>query len=133
MLLAIASGLACVVLAVNLIVEPATGDTLSLKTFAAKTMRIVGTHSMGYFGSLDYAFAFYGGRDIHYVTGRDPNPPDYVVSTYDGYKLMPPAMSQRYSVVIESRPTDLDNTGQMFLLKLTAVSRAPSDSPEPSP
>jgi hypothetical protein len=127
MVFAIASGFVCLVLAVNLIVEPATARTLSLKAFAAETVRIVGTHPMGYFGSLDYAFAFYSGRDIHYVTGRDA--PDYVVSTDDGYRLMPPAMRQRYSVVIESGPTDLDNTGQMFLLKRTDVSSAPSNAP----
>ena len=133
MVFAIAGGFVCLVLAVNLIVEPATADTLSLKTFAAETTRIVGAHPMGYFGSLDYAFAFYSGRDIHYVTGREPDPPDYVVSTDDGYKLMPPAMRQRYSVVIESGPTDLDNTGQMFLLKRTDISSAPSNAPEPLP
>ena len=129
MVFAIAGGFACLVLAVNLIVEPATAETLSLKTFAAEAMRIADTHPMGYFGSLDYAFAFYSGRDIHYVTGREPDPPDYIVSTDDGYKLMPPAMRQRYSVVIESGPTDLDNTGQMFLLKRTDISSAPSDAP----
>jgi hypothetical protein len=129
MVFAIAGGFACLVLAVNLIVEPATADTLSLKAFAAETIRIVGTHPIGYFGSLDYAFAFYSGRDIHYVTGREPDPPDYVVSTDDGYKLMPPAMRQRYSVVIESGPTDLDNTGQMFVLKRTDISSAPSTPP----
>jgi hypothetical protein len=106
---------------------------MSLKSFATETVKIVGTHSLGYFGSLDYAFAFYSGRDIHYVTGREPDPPDYIVSTDDGDKLMPPAMRQRYSVVIESGPTDLDNTGQMFLLKRTNISRAPSDAPEPLP
>jgi 4-amino-4-deoxy-L-arabinose transferase-like glycosyltransferase len=129
MVFAIASGFAYLGLAVNLIVEPATARTLSLKTFAAETMRIVGTRPLGYFGSLDYAFAFYSGRDIHYITGREPDPPDYVVSTDDGYKLMPPAMRQRYSVVIESGPTDLDNTGQMFVLKRTDISSAPSTPP----
>jgi 4-amino-4-deoxy-L-arabinose transferase-like glycosyltransferase len=133
MVFAIAGGFACLVLAVNLIVEPATARTLSLKTFAAETMRIVGAHPMGYFGSLDYAFAFYSGRDIHYVTGREPDPPDYIVSTDDGYRLMPPAMRQRYAVVIESGPSDLDNTGQMFLLKRTDISSAPPDEPEPLP
>jgi 4-amino-4-deoxy-L-arabinose transferase-like glycosyltransferase len=129
MVFAIAGGFACLVLAVNLIVEPATADTLSLKTFAAETMRIVGTHQMGYFGSLDYAFAFYSGRDIHYITGREPDPPDYIVSTDDGYKLMPPAMRQRYFLVIESGPTDPDNTGQMFLLRRTDISSAPPNEP----
>src|SRR5260370_30715346 len=119
MVFAIATGFAYPGLALNLIVGPATARTLSLKTFAAETMRIVGTHPLGYFGSLDYAFAFYSGHDIHYVTGREADPPDYIVSTDDGYKLMPPAMRQWYSVVIQSGPTHRDNTGQMLLLKRT--------------
>ena len=61
-------GFVAIVLAVNLVVEPAVANTLTLKGFAAATMKIANGSPIGYWGSLDYDFAFYSGRNIQFVT-----------------------------------------------------------------
>src|SRR6202043_3398988 len=49
MLAGIAAGCVCITLAVNLVVEPAIAETLSLKDFALQAMNVAGSHPVGYF------------------------------------------------------------------------------------
>jgi 4-amino-4-deoxy-L-arabinose transferase-like glycosyltransferase len=113
---ATAAAFLAVVLAVNLVVEPAVANTLTLKDFAAETMHIANGEPVGYWGSLDYDFAFYSGRNIQFVT-KPETQIDYIVASEDDAKLMWPATRARYTAVLRSGPTDFDNTGQMVLLK----------------
>jgi hypothetical protein len=88
---------------------------------------------IGYFGSLDYGFAFYSGRNIAFITSRDSTF-DYVVCSENDYRLMWPAMRARFAVVLRSNPTDFDGSGQMLLLKRIgpAASSARSGGPPES-
>jgi hypothetical protein len=127
---AIAAGFIAIVLAVNLVVEPAVANTLTLKGFAATTMKIAGASPVGYWGSLDYDFAFYSGRNIRFVTKQDPRI-DFVVSSEDNYKLMRPAMRAKYEIILRSGPTDFNGTGQMMLLRRIGSSHTREASPAP--
>ena len=113
----IAAGLVSITLAVNIVVQPALANTLSLRDFARQTVKIAGTQPLGYFGSLDYDFAFYSGRNVILASPRDLNPPALMVTPEDGWKLVAPALANRYTILLRSNPTDLDNTGRMLLLR----------------
>jgi len=128
---AITAGFVSIVLAVNLVVEPAVANTLTLKGFAIATMKIAGDRPVGYWGSLDYDFAFYSGRNIQFVTKPDTQI-DFMVSSEDDYKLLWPATRARYQTVMRSGPTDFDGTGQMILLKRIGTSQTPEISPVPA-
>jgi 4-amino-4-deoxy-L-arabinose transferase-like glycosyltransferase len=131
MVFAIAGGFVAIVLAVNLVIEPAVANTLTLKGFATEAMKIAGSSPVGYWGSLDYGFAFYSRRDIQFVT--KPNTEiDYVVSSEDDYKLMWRSTRSRYEIVLRSGPTDVDGTGQMILLRRIGTAGAPGRSPAPA-
>jgi 4-amino-4-deoxy-L-arabinose transferase-like glycosyltransferase len=125
-----AAGFVAIVLAVNLVVEPAVANTLTLKGFATSTMKIAGSSPVGYWGSLDYDFAFYSGRNIQFVTKPDAQL-DFVVSSEDDYKLMWPSMRARYETILRSGPTDFGGTGQMILLRRIGASPPPETSPSP--
>ena len=128
---AIAGGFVAIVLAINLVVEPAVANTLTLKGFAIATMKLAGPRPVGYWGSLDYDFAFYSGRNIRFVTRPDAQF-DFVVSSEDDYKLMWPSMRARYELVMRSGPSDFNNTGQMLLLRRIGAALLPAPSPVPA-
>ncbi|HEX3409085.1 MAG TPA: glycosyltransferase family 39 protein [Candidatus Binataceae bacterium] len=111
-----AAGFVAIVLAVNLVVEPAVANTLTLRGFAREVMKIAGPLPVGYWGSLDYDFAFYSGRNIQFVA-KPTDQFDLVVSSESDYRLMWPAMRARYETILRSGPTDFDGTGQMLLLR----------------
>ena len=127
---AIVGGLVATILAVNLIVEPAVADTLTLKGFASTTMKIANGQPVGYWGSLDYDFAFYSGRNIQFVTKPDDQF-DYVVSSENDARLMWPVMRARYESILHTGPTDFDGGGKMLLLKRIASAPTPESSPAP--
>jgi 4-amino-4-deoxy-L-arabinose transferase-like glycosyltransferase len=107
----------CAALAVNLVVEPGIAETLTLKRFAAEVRGAAGSSTVGYFGNLDYDFAFYNGRDLTLTTPLDPNGPAMLVSPEDDWKLVPRRLSIKYRTVLRSNPTDLDGSGRMLLLE----------------
>jgi 4-amino-4-deoxy-L-arabinose transferase-like glycosyltransferase len=113
---AITAGFVAIILAVNLVVEPAVANTLTLRGFATTTMKIADGSPVGYWGSLDYDFAFYSGCNIQFVTKPDTQM-DFVVSSEDDYKLMWPTMRARYKTIMRSGPSDFNGTGQMLLLR----------------
>jgi 4-amino-4-deoxy-L-arabinose transferase-like glycosyltransferase len=127
---AIAAGFVAIVLAVNLVVEPAIANTLTLKGFATETMNIANGKPVGYWGSLDYDFAFYSGRNIQFVTNRNTQI-NFVVSSEDDYKLMWRVMRARYNIILRSGPTDFNGTGQMLLLKRIGSGQTPEASSAP--
>ncbi|HVN88718.1 MAG TPA: glycosyltransferase family 39 protein [Candidatus Binataceae bacterium] len=115
------SGLA---LAINLVIEPALASTLALKTFAAEARKITAGKIVGYFGNLDYDFAFYNGRDLILTTPLDPNGPALLVTPEDDWKLAPGNLKAEYKTLLRSNPTDLDGSGRMLLLERTGTSPA---------
>ncbi|MGH7986739.1 MAG: ArnT family glycosyltransferase, partial [Candidatus Binataceae bacterium] len=116
MALALTGGMVCLALAVNLVVVPGLADTLTLRSFAAASMKTVGSDSVGYLGALDYDFAFYSRRDIPIISlTRDPT--DYVLCWKHNYKLIGPQWRRRLRIAIISNPTALDGSGRMLLLK----------------
>jgi 4-amino-4-deoxy-L-arabinose transferase-like glycosyltransferase len=120
LIVAIVVGQVGVVLAINLVIEPAIAQTLALKDFAANARKFAGHDPVGYFGNLDYGFAFYNGRDLQLTTPLDASGPALVVSPEDDWKLVPPRLSVNYRVVLRSNPTDLDGSGRMLLLQRLA-------------
>jgi 4-amino-4-deoxy-L-arabinose transferase-like glycosyltransferase len=112
-----------IALAVNLVVQPALAECLTLKDFAADVSRIAGGSSPGFFGTVDYDFAFYSGRNLTLIDSHDADPPAFIVCTQDGLRLMPAAMRSRYTVVLTSHPTDLDGSGMMYLLRRSEPSQ----------
>ncbi|MGA2409853.1 MAG: glycosyltransferase family 39 protein [Candidatus Binataceae bacterium] len=113
----ITGGVVAMALIINLITQPSLARCLTVKGFAANAVRMAGGAPLGYFGSVDYAFAFYGGRDLTLVNGHEAEPLAYVVCSDDGLRLMPAAMRSRYAIVLTGNPTDLDGTGTMYLLR----------------
>jgi len=123
-----AAGFVGIALAINLVVEPSVARTLALKQFAADARQFAGHNPVGYFGNLDYDFAFYNGRDLRLTSPLDPAAPALIVSPEDDWKLVAPRLSDNYTVVLRSNPTDLDGSGRMLLLRNRAGSPAP-DAP----
>ncbi|HUN58250.1 MAG TPA: glycosyltransferase family 39 protein [Candidatus Binataceae bacterium] len=118
---AITGAMAAIALAVSLIIQPALGNSLTVKDFAVSVNQTAAGMPIGYFGTVDYAFAFYSGRDLDLINDRDVNPPAYIVCSDDGLRLMPPAMRSHYTIVLTSHPTELDGTGVMYLLHHNAT------------
>ncbi|MGH8010956.1 MAG: ArnT family glycosyltransferase [Candidatus Binataceae bacterium] len=116
MTLALTGGMVCLALAVNLVVGPALADTLTLRSFAADSMKMVGSDSVGYLGALDYDFAFYSRRDIPIIS-LTKDPTDYVLCWKHDYKLIGPQWRRRLRIALTSNPTALDGSGRMLLLK----------------
>ena len=110
-------GVVCIALAVNLIIEPGIAAALQVKDFAIKTMEVAKGGEVGYFGSLDYGFAFYSGRNIRFTTPRDPKAPAIIVSPQDDWNLTGPDTRARYAIIDRSNPTNLDGTSPLLLLK----------------
>jgi 4-amino-4-deoxy-L-arabinose transferase-like glycosyltransferase len=117
-----------VAIATNLVVEPAMATTTALRKFAADARKIAQDRVVGYFGNLDYDFAFYNGRDLTLTTPLDSNGPALLVAPEDDWKLVPPKLSVNYRVLLRSNPTDLDGSGRMILLE--RIGASPPDAKE---
>jgi 4-amino-4-deoxy-L-arabinose transferase-like glycosyltransferase len=127
----IAGGLVCVALAVNLVVEPGTADAVATKDFAARTIALANGAPVGYFGSLDYGFAFYSGRNVDFVSPRDPAAPALIVCPEDDWNLVGPDVRNRFEIILRSPPTNLDGTSPLLLLRRLA--RPPAAAPPAPP
>lgn len=113
----IAAGTMAIALAVNLVIEPAIANTLSPKEFAIQARERADLRTIYYFGSLDYAFVFYSGRDVKFVSVDDP--PDLIIGPEEQWPLMPADFRAHYHVVLRSNPTELDGSGRLLLLRRT--------------
>lgn len=128
----VAAGFGLIALAINLVIQPAVANSLTLKGFTARVMQTVGSKQVGYIGSIDYDFAFYSGRPIDFVLPHTTNPPPYIVASQDGYRLMNPELRNQYTIMFRSGPTDLNNTGWMYLLERNDLLNTPPASSEPT-
>jgi 4-amino-4-deoxy-L-arabinose transferase-like glycosyltransferase len=116
MVVAIAAGIACLVVAVNLVVVPAIAVTTSLRDFTRAAMPIIGDAPAAYFGGLDYEVAFYSGRTIP-VFGPAERHPRFLFCWQSIYDSLPPRARAHYAIVLTSNPTELDGAGRMLLLR----------------
>jgi hypothetical protein len=114
----IVTGALATTLIVNLFIQPAIADTLSIKEFALQARRSAGSATIYYFGSLNYGFIFYSGRDIKFVPVD--NPPELIVGAEEQWPLMPVNFRAHYRVMLRSNPTELDGSGRLLLLKRSA-------------
>lgn len=128
---ATAGGFVAITLAVNLVVEPAVSDTLTLRGFAARAVAIAGAEPIGYIGGINYGFAFYSGRNLRLVTTR-ATPYQYVVCPEYGFRLLGPRTRAAYTRVAVSNPIAFDGAGRILLLRRVAVAESPAPSP-PAP
>ncbi|MBV8055594.1 MAG: glycosyltransferase family 39 protein [Deltaproteobacteria bacterium] len=116
----IAAGTMAITLAVNLIIQPAIANTLSPKEFAMQASERAGLRTIYYFGSLDYAFVFYSGRDVKFASLNAP--PELIVGSEEQWPLMPSNFRAHYRMVLRSNPTELDGSGRLLLLRRTDAS-----------
>jgi dolichyl-phosphate-mannose-protein mannosyltransferase len=117
---AISVGVVCIALAANLVVEPAIANALSPKEFAQRVTEIAGIRPFGYFGSLNYAFAFYNGRDVKLIPPGGLYRQDLIVSPEAEWKLLPASIRNGFEIILRSNPTDPDGAGSLLLLKRTS-------------
>ncbi len=134
MSLGLAAGMIAIVIAANMVVVPAIADTLALKNFSAKVLAVVGNQPVAYFRAIDYDVAFYTGRTIPVIHGKDKKLPEYLI-VWDGiYHWMGKRKRDQYRVVLKSNPTSLAGTGRMLLLKrVTPAGSPPAPTPPSSP
>lgn len=110
----IAVGAIAMKMAINLVVEPAIANTLSPKAFAMEARQYLDAPSVYYFGSLDYGFVFYSGKNIKFISVSDP--PELIVGSEEQWPLMPANFRSQYRVMLLSNPTELDGSGRLLLL-----------------
>src|SRR6202044_1221914 len=79
MVLAIAAAMVFITVAVNVVVVPAIANTLSLKDFTDRAMKVVDDSPVGYLNALNYDVAFYSRRTIPIVSQKDPDLPRYLI------------------------------------------------------
>ncbi len=114
----IAGGTVAATLIINLFIQPAIANTLSVKEFAQRVRQFAGPATIYYFGSINYGFVFYSERDVKFVSVE--NPPRLIVGSEDQWPLMPVSFRAHYRVLMRSNPTELDGSGRLLLLSRSA-------------
>jgi 4-amino-4-deoxy-L-arabinose transferase-like glycosyltransferase len=125
----IAAAMVFVTVAVNVIVVPAVANTLSLKDFTDRAMKVVDDSQVGYLNALNYDVAFYSRRTIPIVSQKDPNLPRYLIAWRTLFDALPASKRSRFEIVTVSNPTSLDGSGQMLLLRQRAGAATPPPKP----
>ena len=129
MVFAIAASTVFITVAVNVIVVPAVANTLSLKDFTDRAMKVVDDSQVGYLNALNYDVAFYSRRTIPIVSQRDPNLPPYLIAWRTLFDALPASKRSRFEIVMVSNPTSLDGSDQMLLLRQRAGAATPPPKP----
>ncbi len=129
MVFAIAASMVFITVAVNVIVVPAIANTLSLKDFTDRAMKVVDDSQVGYLNALNYDVAFYSRRTIPIVSQRDPNLPPYLIAWRTLFDALPASKRSRFEIVMVSNPTSLDGSDQMLLLRQRAGAATPPPKP----
>ena len=127
--LAIAAAMVFITLLANVVVVPAIAETLSLKDFTDRVMKVVDGSPVGYLGALNYDVAFYSRRTIPIVSLKDPDLPAYLIAWRTLFDALPAAKRSRFDIMMVSNPTSLDGTDEMLLLH----QRAGASKPPPKP
>jgi hypothetical protein len=114
---AIAGGVAALVVIADLVAIPAIAEATSLRGFAHAALRAIGNQPAAYFGGIDYEVAYYSGRSFAVLGPNDPATAPYLFCWKNIYDALPPRVRARYGVAIASNPTELDGSGIMLLLR----------------
>jgi 4-amino-4-deoxy-L-arabinose transferase-like glycosyltransferase len=114
---AVAGGIACLALVANLFVEPAVANALTLKPFTQQAMGLVGRHSVGYMGALNYDVAFYSGRNMPVISIWRDRRPDFLIAWREDFMRLPASVRAQFRALLLSHPTELDGSGGMVLLR----------------
>ena len=117
MVLATAAAMLFITVTANVIVVPAIANTLSLKDFTDRAMKIVDRNRVGYLNAMNYDVAFCSRRTIPIVSIRDPNLPEFLIGWRSLFDALPESKRSRFDVVIVSNPTSLDGSDEMVLLR----------------
>ncbi len=126
---ALAAAMVFITVAVNVVVVPAIANTLSLRDFTDRAMKVVDGSSVGYLNALNYDVAFYSRRTIPIVSQKDPDLPHYLIAWRTLFDALPASKRNRFETMMKSNPTSLDGSDQMLLLR----QRADSTTPPPKP
>jgi hypothetical protein len=126
---AIAAAMVFITVAVNVVVVPAIANTLSLRDFTDRAMKVVDDSPVGYLNALNYDVAFYSRRTIPIVSQKDPGMPRYLIAWRTLYDALPASKRSRFEIVMESNPTSLDGSDQMLLLRQRAGAATPPPKP----
>jgi 4-amino-4-deoxy-L-arabinose transferase-like glycosyltransferase len=129
MVFAIAAAMVFITVAVNVIVVPAVANTLSLRDFTDRAMKVVDDNPVGYLNALNYDVAFYSRRTIPIVSQRDPDMPRYLIAWRALFDALPGSKSSRFEIVMVSNPTSLDGSDEMLLLRQRAGAATPPPKP----
>jgi hypothetical protein len=113
----IIGGTTCLALIANLFVVPAMANALTLKPFTQEAMNMVGTHTIGYMGALNYDVAYYAERNLPVVSIWSGPRPDYLIAWREEFMRLPPEVRQQFRAVLVSHPTEVDGSGGMLLLR----------------
>ena len=126
---ATAAAMVFVTVAVNVVVVPSIANTLSLKDFTDRAMKVVDDNPVGYLNALNYDVAFYSRRTIPIVTQKDPDMPRFLIAWRTLFDALPASKSSRYEIVMVSNPTSLDGSDEMLLLRLRTGAATPPPKP----
>ena len=121
-------GTLCLALAANLFVVPALANALTLKPFTYEAMNMIGTHSVGYMGALNYDVAYYSRRNMPIVSIWSGPRPDYLIAWSEEFMRLSPSTRAQFRTVLVSHPTELDGRGAMVLLRCEPASGPPRDN-----
>ncbi len=133
---AMTGGMICLALAANLFVVPALANALTLEPFTHEAMNIVGTHTVGYMGALNYDVAYYSERNLPVVSIWSGPRPDFLLAWREEFLRLPPSIREQFRAVLLSHPTELDGSGGMVLLRCEPGNAPESPGPpgaEPPP
>jgi 4-amino-4-deoxy-L-arabinose transferase-like glycosyltransferase len=125
----IAAAMVFVTVAVNVIVVPTVANTLSLRDFTNRAMKVVDDSPVGYLNALNYDVAFYSRRTIPIVSQKDPDLPRYLIAWRTLFDALPASKRSRFEIVMVSNPTSLDGSDQMILLRQRAGAATPPPKP----
>ena len=93
-----------ITVAVNVVVVPAIANTLSLKDFTDRAMKVVDDSSVGYLNALNYDVAFYSRRTIPIVSQKDPDLPQYLIAWRTLFDALPASKRSRFEIVMVVEP-----------------------------
>ena len=123
-------GTLCLALAANLFVVPALANALTLKPFTYEAMNMIGTHSVGYMGALNYDVAYYSQRNMPVVSIWSGPRPDYLIAWSEEFMRLSPSTRAQFRTVLVSHPTELDGSGAMVLLRCEPASGSAPGQPD---
>lgn len=114
---AVVSGISCAILTAHLFVVPAIAQTLTLKYFTQKSIKIVGASRLANFEAINFDVVFYSGRSLPLLSPQRAREADYFFCSRHLYWRLSEKTRAMFTIVLTSGPTSLDGSNEMLLLK----------------